>query len=930
MADRTVVYRLMVEAAQFKAQMAAAGQAAQQTGQQIDAGVSRGTGRAGKALDLLGVSAGGAAAMVGVKVVTAAADFEQAMSGVQAATHESASNMEALRDAALSAGAQTAFSATEAAAGIENLAKAGISTQDILGGGLAGALDLAAAGQLGVADASEIATTALTQFKLSGEDVPHVADLLAAGAGKAQGEVTDLAQALKQSGLVASQMGLSVEETTGTLAAFAEAGLLGSDAGTSFRTMLLRMANPTKQSADLMAQLGINAYDANGAFVGMESLAGQLQTAFEGKTQAERDSAMATIFGSDAIRAAAVLYENGSEGVAGWTDKVNDAGYAAGTAAIQMDNLRGDVDELQGALETAFIQEGSEDLGGLRGLTQLTTNVINLTTEAENAGGALGGLWDSAQDALNPLGKLSAHASVVTGKLSDQSEATEEVEQAQKSTATTTGQLSASTSSLADQMRLSAKEIEAQEKALKEAREAAHDTASAFVGLGDSFTDAKVSLRDWIRDMAEQADALANFTTNAERAANRGLRQGLIAAMAEAGPEGAFRMKQLANATDEEIARANRAWKRGQAEMQRWVDFAVPAKKVEVNDDEAISAIRAVRREIDSVQGKTVVIRVHRENSGKGPLLPDDYASGGYTGSGGKYEPAGIVHRGEVVIPQELVSRDWSMLSSRYGHLPGFADGGKVGSTKKDREFRDLHPGREAREEARAEARQQREMEWLSGMEAATSDWLSVIEGQRDWWQVEADSIKSSMDAIGAAAVAGFNSDLFGMEQVQTAPWGQPVASDGMPGWMSALTGDTEGLEERNRLIAQLSAAGLDGDALGAALEQASNAELQNLLDSGQVQIFEDMYRRRAELSASVSAAAGQAAFGAEYVAATQQVANFAGQVADLTREIAQLQEAQNPTSPAARRGYREQAELIGAEVRDGVVNGFQQVARRG
>ena len=923
MADRTVVYRLMVEASQFKAQMAAAGQAAQQTGQQIDTGVSRGAGRASKALDLLGVSAVGAAAMVGVKVVTAAADFEQAMSGVQAATHESASNMEALRDAALSAGAQTAFSATEAAAGIENLAKAGISTQDILGGGLAGALDLAAAGQLGVADASEIAATALTQFKLSGEDVPHVADLLAAGAGKAQGEVTDLAQALKQSGLVASQMGLSVEETTGTLAAFAEAGLLGSDAGTSFRTMLLRMANPTKQSADLMAQLGINAYDANGAFVGMESLAGQLQTAFEGKTQAERDSAMATIFGSDAIRAAAVLYENGSEGVAGWTDKVNDAGYAAGTAAIQMDNLRGDVEELQGALETAFIQEGSEDLGGLRGLTQLTTNVINLTTEAENAGGALGGLWDSAQDALNPLGKLSAHASVVTGKLSDQSEATEEVEQAQKSTATTTGQLSASTSTLADQMRLSAKEIEAQEKALKEAREAASDTASAFVGLGDSFTDAKVSLRNWIRDMAEQADALANFTTNAERAANHGLRQGLIAAMAEAGPEGAFRMKQLANATDEEIARANRAWKRGQAEMQRWVDFAVPAKKIEVNDDEAISAIRAVRREIDSVQGKTVVIRVHRENSGKGPLLPDDYASGGYTGSGGKYEPAGIVHRGEVVIPQELVSRDWSMLSSRYGHLPGFAEGGKVGSFKgEDRE--------EARAEARAEARHRREMEWLSGMERATSDWLGVIEGQRDEWASIADGLQSSMDAIGAAAVAGFNSDLFGVEQAQTAPWGQPVASDGMPGWMSALTGDTEGLEERNRLIAQLSAAGLDGDALGAALEQASNAELQNLLDSGQVQIFEDMYRRRAELSASVSAAAGQAAFGAEYVAATQQVANFAGQVADLTREIAQLQEAQNPTSPAARRGYREQAELIGAEVRDGVVNGFQQVARRG
>ena len=97
---------------------------------------------------------------------------------------------------------------------------AGVSTADILGGGLDGALSLAAAGALDVGEAAELAATALTQFGLSGEDLPHIADLLAAGAGKAQGSVQDMGAALKQAGLVANQTGLTIEETTGALTAF--------------------------------------------------------------------------------------------------------------------------------------------------------------------------------------------------------------------------------------------------------------------------------------------------------------------------------------------------------------------------------------------------------------------------------------------------------------------------------------------------------------------------------------------------------------------------------------------------------------------------------------------------------------------------------------------------------------------------------------
>ncbi len=335
----------------------------------------------------------GAAAGVAVALVTREyASFDAAMSGVASTGDDARQSIDALREAAIKSGADTAFSATEAANGVEELARAGVSAKDMLSGGLTGALDLAAAGQLQVADAAGIASVAMTQFKLSGEQIPHLADLLAAGAGKAMGGVDDLGMALKQGGLVASQFGLSIEETVGGLSAFAASGLLGSDAGTSLKTMLLKLASPSKEAAKLMDDLGISAYDASGQFVGLESLAGQLQTAFEGQSDATRDAALATIFGTDAIRAANVLYQEGATGIADWTTAVDDAGYAAQTAATLQDNLVGDLEKLGGAWSTLAIQMGEGADGPLRGLVQALGSILDIAAEFPAATGAIFGV----------------------------------------------------------------------------------------------------------------------------------------------------------------------------------------------------------------------------------------------------------------------------------------------------------------------------------------------------------------------------------------------------------------------------------------------------------------------------------------------------------------------------------------------------------
>ena len=333
-----------------------------------------------RAFQMLGAStlAMGAAAAAGVGLaVSKWADFDAAMSNVQAATRESEENMQLLSEAALDAGARTVFSAEEAANAIEELAKAGVSTADILGGALDGALDLAAAGGLGVADAAGIAATALKTFGLEGSDMAHVADLLAAGAGKAMGDVTDLSAALNQSAMVANATGLSIEETTAALAAFASQGLLGSDAGTSFKAMLQSLTPTSAAARDTMERLGITAYDAQGNFVGLTEFAGSLQAGLRDLSVEQQQAALKTIFGSDAVRAATVLYSEGADGVQEWIDAVDDQGFAAEQAAARLDNLKGDIEALGGALDTALIKTGSGANDALRAMVQTVTKAID-------------------------------------------------------------------------------------------------------------------------------------------------------------------------------------------------------------------------------------------------------------------------------------------------------------------------------------------------------------------------------------------------------------------------------------------------------------------------------------------------------------------------------------------------------------------------
>lgn len=363
--NKNIVIRLMADTASYEAAMTRAGS----TAKTVASGMEN-TGRK-SALIASGMTAAGlAVAAFGVAAVKMAADFDQQMSTVQANTGATSAQMDQLRAAAIEAGASTVYSATDSADAINDLGKAGMSVTDILTGGLSGALNLAASDGMAVGDAAEYMANALSMFHLKGSQASQVADTLAAGAGKAVGNVSDFGEALNNCGAQANSFGMNVQETTGVLALFAQNGTIGAEAGTQLNSMLMKLAAPSAEASNTMKELGISAYDAQHHFVGMANFAGQLRKAEKGLTDEQRNQANATIFGSYAIKAANYLYEAGESGVNKWTKAVSESGYAAEQAAAKNNNLKGDLENLSGSMESLMISVGEGAQGPLRKMVQ--------------------------------------------------------------------------------------------------------------------------------------------------------------------------------------------------------------------------------------------------------------------------------------------------------------------------------------------------------------------------------------------------------------------------------------------------------------------------------------------------------------------------------------------------------------------------------
>ena len=138
----------------------------------------------------------------------------------------------------------------------------------------------------------------MNQFKLTAEDIPRIADIMASGAAASTASITSLGESLKMGGLNASMTGQKLEDTVAVLAAFDQAGLKGSDAGTSLKTMLMRLQPQTDEQAKMMEALNIQFTTSEGKFKSLKEIAGDLQQKTKHLSDAQRAQAFQVMFGT--------------------------------------------------------------------------------------------------------------------------------------------------------------------------------------------------------------------------------------------------------------------------------------------------------------------------------------------------------------------------------------------------------------------------------------------------------------------------------------------------------------------------------------------------------------------------------------------------------------------------------------------------------
>ena len=357
-------------------------------------------------------------------------DFTAQLSQIKALTDLDSQTMEQVKAKAMELGDATTFSSTEAAQGMTELLKAGVSVKDVLGDASEAALNLATAGGLGMGEAAEIMSTAMNAFHM--DDATHAADILAGAANASATSVQEMRYSLAACSAVAAGAGVSFDDTNTALAVFAQNGLKGSDAGTSLKTMLQNMIPTTKTQMEAFAELnlltenGTSAFfDASGNMKSMADIAALLQDRLKGLTKEQQMTYLNAMFGSDAIRGGMILMREGAKGVKDMYDAMSKV-TAADTAAVMMDNLKGSLNELSSAWENLTIKLLDSGAGdGLRGfideLTDLTRGFNKALDDGFQFTDLLSTLGDGLKDlkdkalALDGVGSVLAGGALVVG-----------------------------------------------------------------------------------------------------------------------------------------------------------------------------------------------------------------------------------------------------------------------------------------------------------------------------------------------------------------------------------------------------------------------------------------------------------------------------------------------------------------------------------
>lgn len=339
----------------------------------------------------------------GTASVKAGAEFDSSMSQVAAtmgytadelqnSTSEAYKDMQALRDFAQEMGSKTAFSASEAADALNYMALAGYSAQESMNM-LPNVLNLAAAGGIELASASDMVTDAQSALGLEMQEMEGFVDQLAKTASKSNTSVAQLGDAILTVGGTAKTLSGGTTELNAALGVLADNGIKGAEGGTALRNIILSLSTPTDKAAKKMKELGLEVYDAEGNMRPLNDIFNDLNGTLDGMTQGEQLEVLNTLFNKVDLKSANALLAKDTEEWKNLEASINDAkGAAENMAETQLDNLEGDITLFKSALEGTQIAISEGITPSLREFVQFGSQGLSKITEGLKKGGLEGAM----------------------------------------------------------------------------------------------------------------------------------------------------------------------------------------------------------------------------------------------------------------------------------------------------------------------------------------------------------------------------------------------------------------------------------------------------------------------------------------------------------------------------------------------------------
>ncbi|NRO98132.1 phage tail tape measure protein [Paraburkholderia sp. NMBU_R16] len=313
------------------------------------------------------------------RLLSSGYEFDAAMSRVQALARieKESAELSALRLQARKLGATTSFTAGEAASGQGFLAMAGFTPDQILQA-MPGVLSMAKAGDTDLARTADISSNILTGFGLKADEMNRIADVLTMTFTTSNTTLEMLGGTMKYVGPVARAAGMSLEQAAATAGLLGNAGIQATQAGTTLRSMLLRLSAPTSGASAALKELGVRALDARGNVRDIPSILRDVAKATEKLGSGTRLDYLKQIFGEEpAAGMSELIAQQGAQGIEKYVSILRNAsGTAQGVASVMADNLKGDLLTTQSAFADLGVSISDAVNPALRAFMQSVTGYL--------------------------------------------------------------------------------------------------------------------------------------------------------------------------------------------------------------------------------------------------------------------------------------------------------------------------------------------------------------------------------------------------------------------------------------------------------------------------------------------------------------------------------------------------------------------------